>query len=484
MASQSAIADSNNGVVSSDCISYRQNLFSHPNYKYVPVYPNTFGAAINLGAASLPSITMNLPVDVLNFSPSVLNFTLNLPAAGAGNYIWYHLQPMYGSVMHAQVYAGSNQYMLDIDNLPNYLDISVKRNLEADEFLSLDPMTGTSQSNSVVNVTPALRNANYNGNNTLTTGFAANPSSINYTEPGYFGVGGANADVTLYVQFPLHLIRDSLFSINKSLYFGQVIYLKLYFSPLSKICYVSTSNANPSAAAKSTYTGAATITNLNLMLATENNMDLRNQLIEKVSTVGLSYNIPYIQSWKNNNSGQAQNITLQMDVNNGKSLQKMIHSVYNPQENLDTAYDHSNNDTISGVTSTAVNCKVQQYYTQMNSKRIQDITIDCTSSGPYLDYMVTRNSLRKTILKNQNIFAYNWHHIDDFCNFEIDYNQSGSSELLAGVPLTSAPITWAFVGTVMRNPGVALSDNQTFQHYTYGVFTKKLNMTPGVVTVE
>jgi len=89
-----------------------------------------------------------------------------------------------------------------------------------------------------------------------------------------------------------------VFSIDKNLYFGQTTYLKLYFGPLSKICYNSTSNANPSAGTKTIYTGGAaanslaSVTNLQLMLAVESNQDLRMMTINKVNSGGLSYMIP------------------------------------------------------------------------------------------------------------------------------------------------------------------------------------------------
>ena len=52
--------------------------------------------------------------------------------------------------------------MADIDNLQNYLDITLKKELEQDEFLSLDPLTDIYANNSVVNVIPALRNSSIN----------------------------------------------------------------------------------------------------------------------------------------------------------------------------------------------------------------------------------------------------------------------------------------------------------------------------------
>ena len=109
------------------------------------------------------------------------------------------------------------------------------------------------------------------------------------------------------------------------------------------------------------------------MLAVETNQDLRTMTINKVTSSELSYLIPYVQSFKNSNSGTSQNISIQLDQGNGRSLMKVYHAPYNAQEDLDTMYDHSNNDTISGVLSSAVNQKVLQYCTQLNGKPEQDV---------------------------------------------------------------------------------------------------------------
>ena len=196
-------------------------------------------------STSQTPITINIPPEVFNLAQSYLNYTTYLPQGSVANsYTWYALQAL-REISHIQFYSGSNMWIVDIDNLQNYLDIVLKKELESDEFLSLDPMTGLTQSNSVVNVIPALRNANYNGNNTLTASFPTNPSNANYIEPAYFAVsaitGAAQVGSVQYnVQFPLRLIKNTAFAVDKNMYFGQTTYLKVYFGPLSKICYSST----------------------------------------------------------------------------------------------------------------------------------------------------------------------------------------------------------------------------------------------------
>ena len=147
--------DEGSVVVSSDQINYKQKLFSHPSYRFEPQYPNTFGQNIVLGASQVP-IVINMPPEVFNLSESYLLYNVYLPQGQANTYTWYALQAL-REISHIQFYAGSNMWIVDLDNLQNYLDILLKKELEADEFLSLDSLT---ENNSVVNVIPALRNSN------------------------------------------------------------------------------------------------------------------------------------------------------------------------------------------------------------------------------------------------------------------------------------------------------------------------------------
>jgi hypothetical protein len=486
MASQSAIAEGSS-TVTADQINYQQKLFSHPSYVLDPQFPNTFGQPINLSTSSQIPVTINIPPEVFNLSQSYLQYTVVIPQGQANTYTWYALQAL-REISHIQYYSSNNQWCVDIDQLQNYLDITLKKELSQDEFLSLDPMTGVSQSNSVVNVVPALRNTNVLVANT--PNLPANPSSLNYLEPGYFQVAsaisgaGVAGQVTYNVQFPLRLIKNSLFSVDKDLYFGATTYMRLYFGPMSKIAFSNTVNDSPSNGTKTSYvplaaaTNTPSITGLQLMLARESNQDLRTMIINKVSGGGLTYMIPYVQSFKNSNQGTSQNISIQLDQGNGRTLMKVYHAPYNSTEDLDTMYDHANTANVAGANfgSSATNQKIFTYYTTLNSKRIQDLTLDCTNNGPFTDYMSHRRQLRGSILANLNVYQYNWFHCDDWSDFGPRYDQDNKGELISGVPMNVAPLTWAFQALTTRNI--------ILQHYTWFVFIKKLSIAPGQVIVD
>ena len=206
MASQSVIAEGNS-VVSADQINYKQKVFSHPTYRFQPQFSNTFGQSVNLGSSQTP-VTINVPPVVFNMSQSHLLYTVFLPAV-TGRYIWYARQAL-KEISHIQWYAGSNMYIVDVDNLQNYLDIIMQKELEAEEFMSLSELSGISISNSLVTMAPALRNSNTTTMNT--PNLVSNPSSVNYNEPGYFTVGALGQPVSYTVQFPLRYIKNTAFS--------------------------------------------------------------------------------------------------------------------------------------------------------------------------------------------------------------------------------------------------------------------------------
>ena len=469
------------GVARASQIDYKQSMFSHPSYKFAPQYPNTFGQAISLGTSQTP-VTINIPPTVFNLSESILSYTVILPDAGAGNYIWY-AQQMLAEISHIQFYSGSNQWIVDVDNLQNYLDIVVKKELSLSDFSTLDlSLDGVGLSNSGNNGIKALRNSNMTPAN-VNAGQAYN-SNLNYVEPSYFNKGavgdGAFAGQVMYnVQVPLKMIRNTGFSVNKNMYFGQTTYLRMYFGSIDKVAYQSDSATGPCAGIKTLYTRPATITNLQLMLAVESNENQIADIKTEVSTTGLTYLIPYVQSFKNSNNGGSQNINIQFDQGSGRSLMKVYHAIYNSQESLNTMYDHCNTSDVPGAAATVgAPQKTQVYYTQLNGQRIQDISINCspTANPPLLDYMSHRRQIHGSVLQNANIYQYNWFHCDDFCDFDIDYTNQAKSELIAGIPMTVAPLTWGFVGVTMVN--------LVYYHYTWCVFVKKLTMTPSTITVQ
>lgn len=466
-----AISQSPDDAVRSPVNTYEQKALVHGLRQFQQVFSTQFSQSVPINSSQTP-VTLNLPPEVFNLSESYLCYQVSLPAVAA-NYIWTYAD-VPSEISHIQFYGANNQWICDLDNVQNYFKTVIKRETSLNDYDTLDPMNRLCASNTLVNSVPALRHGIAGAVS------APNPSNQNYTEPAYFNVGGLGAAVNYQVQLPLKLIKNTVFALNKNLYFNQITYMKIYFGPKEKICYMSTSNANPSSGTPVAYTGAGTISNVQLLLAVESNPDERRNLMERVKTHGLQLLIPYVQNFKNPNSGLNQSINIQLDIGQGRSLMKMFHSVFNNTEALDVAYDCNNCALNAG---NLVGHKIANYWTQLNGARIQNLTLDCLSFGeagasalPQSDYMTQKKSLYQSILDNSNSFQYNWSHMDDWTGFPTEYVQGDQSELISGVAMGGVPITWTMVAN--------MATSTAYQHYTWAVFTKRLTISATAVLVE
>lgn len=463
MASQSAMA-TNGKVVSAEQLDFEQKMFSHPDYQFQLVAPNNFGNDITLASNRVP-VTFNIPDDVFNWDPTELMFEVQIPAAGAGQFTWYALQAL-KEISRIEFFAQNTQVIVDIDNFQNYIDLILKKESALEDFLSYDNLIGVSRNNCLANMVPALRNGNFTDANLANQ--PAYASSVNYTEPAYYKVTPTNTPLVYQVQFPMGLIKNTAFAINKDMYYGGITYLRLTFGPITKVCYISDSNANPSAGTKATFPLATSkVTKLQLMLAVEKNQSIVANIKNDVMTKGISYVIPFVLAFKTPNRTAKQTVIIPLDAGSGMTLMKVIHAVYNNTEDVDLAYDHANTD---------VNSKVMSYYTQLRSSRIQELNLDCTVTGPYFDYMQHKNQLKGSVLTNMDVYKYNWFHCDDFTNVGNEYLFENGSSMIAGIPLGDISTTWSFIGTITR-----ASD---FQHHTYCIVSRLLKVKGGKVEVS
>jgi hypothetical protein len=322
------------------------------------------------------------------------------------------------------------------------------------------------------NQVPALRNSAVGG--------TPSPSSINYNEPAYFNVGGLGAAVVYNVQLDFSTLKNTFLELDKMIYWPMLAYFKIFFSPVTKVCYMSTSNASPSAGTPVAFapaTGGQTVQILNptLFLAVETSKPVRAECIARTNA-GLKMMIPWTFCYRTPvNAATTQSINLPLDVGQGRSIRKIIHTIYSNanSEALDTAYDCSN--TAFGTTTNPQKCLV--YYTSFNGSRIQNLNIDCQAADNlFQDYMIQRRNLKGSVMQNMNVFQYSWFHEDDFSGVGPQYTQSNNNELVSGIPLSGTPVTWQFFGVTMTNAA--------YNHYTYITFTKELSISPMIVEVS
>src|SRR5690606_5485936 len=121
-------------------------------------------------------------------------------------------------------------------------------------------------------------------------------------------------------------IRNTIFGVNKDIYFGEIILLRIVWGSSTKAVFTNTGALNLATGALAT-TNNIDIENIALYLAVETNPEITNQLRSQISSEGLSVLIPYVYSYKNSLNGTSQNVSLRFNKGHGRKLIKIYHSI-------------------------------------------------------------------------------------------------------------------------------------------------------------
>jgi hypothetical protein len=488
-------------ILSAPEIDYQQQTYSHPTYKYLQFYPNTFGQAITIGSA-LNQVTINLPPnECINFAKSYLTWydSITNGTAGALTY-WIHNDTV-PEINRMQLQPSNSTYLVDIDYFQNYFQLSSKAETNFGEFMCRDPFLENMVPCNCLNA----NNLKIGSSNTNTA--VAGSGSVNYTEPAYLYTtgsltnvaGGNNANVyNISRMLKLGDIKNSFMSIDKDVYFGgQISYLKLWIGTSDKFGFSSTNAGDPITGAALLSAAATTIqmNNLTLYLAVESNELIRQDIMQQVQSEGLRYMIPYVQAYKNlYGASSTQQLSIQLDVNSGQAFRKIYWSLYNNTESGTLAYDHSNinySNAFLGVVP-FYGSKIYNFWSLLNGKRLQDITIDSrigqntavAAAGTMpavpvgsipLDWMSLKNKLKGSVIQNSQVYQANWFWLDDFTGFSSIMMQNGCPQIFSGIPMSAVALVYGF--------NAYATTTYAYNHYAYSVFFKELNISTSLVTV-
>ncbi|MFM7859786.1 MAG: hypothetical protein ACKO96_49605, partial [Flammeovirgaceae bacterium] len=227
-----------------------------------------------------------------NLANSVLYFNLAFSASGAGNFNWLPVD--FCPVIHRiQLYTRGGVNLADITNLHKYLNLVQKVELKNERLANRSQTDFLYPNNSLPSTAPALRPS-------TSTAAVVQPSFKAYVEPSYAVVGAANnATPSNLYQLKLGDIPHSIFSLDKDLYFNEVLVLRIEFASGQSFAWYSTANTNPAVGPSVAIATNITISKLSLYLAIETDEVIVQELRNKVNSTGLNVLIPYVWQFKN-----------------------------------------------------------------------------------------------------------------------------------------------------------------------------------------
>lgn len=428
-----------------------------PQIEYKPTYPtanpryrhykvnmfNEQSSSVTITGTTTRDIFFKMPAEtVFNLAESYLSYQI-APAA-ATNYTWVNEDTF---DFATQAYFG-NRGSTELCNLQyanRYVKIARKMQTPYEEFITNDSSSLLYPSNTAAGTIP----------NILPVGTTV----TNYVEPAHTAVSTLNVALVPRTRlFPLKGLCDTIFAVNKDLFFGnQEMYARFTVGPGNQIAWSSGSATDPSAAALAGITGNVVFNNVYLYLACETNELIAESVKNKVNTTGLRLDIPSTTSFFNSTTTTNANITIPMTANYGKKLRRIMHTVWDPTESVNTAMDCSN---VNGS-------KMSSYTTWFDNKTLQDERQSCLQRTAFLpnedDWRINKRYFKGSVIQNRVQYTQNWAHIDSWH----EPGKVGEEQNLEeGVELRNNNKVWSIQGTVTAN----------ISHYTFATFTREIQI--------
>jgi hypothetical protein len=159
------------------------------------------------------------------------------------------------------------------------------------------------------------------------------------------------------------------------------------------------------------------INNLRLDLAVEINNAIVAGMVEKVQSSGLSLVVPYVTTYKNSfASGTQSAISQKLNSGNGRTLLRVLTSAFTQNETGSSSQDNSN----------VASAKVIDFYSQLDSSRLQEPVINVLTNQ---DYLYKRKEIEDSSIQSSGQYKYSWNWCDSFDGFKsVQIPEVGSIE--------------------------------------------------------
>lgn len=435
----------------------------NPKYRMDKILPQSGGQSATIGSAGGESTIFELPVICQNLHRSLLRFDMT-PAAQAATFYSWIFKDSACMIRQIQLLTRGGQYLCDLNDANIYTHITFKSHTKLSDMLAMDTYS-SDDGTGLFRCSSGLESST--DGSTFARRVAATPTDAyrayieaQYIEPGQ----SANAAVpTLSVTIPMKMIYNTIFSLDKDLYFGEVLQLRIVWGNRDRVGFKATS-ATDYDSAEVVFTADVNITNLSFWLAVETNPDICNVVKKQVeSAEGLNVLHDFVYSNKRGfTSATSQNVIARYNRSQGMHLKKIIHAIYDSTESTKTAYEHSNLNQ----------ARVQSFYTTLDSERLQQFNVTCST---YDDYNLLKDKLAGSCITDSNVYEFNWFWEDDWSDLVPDaYKGTTMSKYVQGLDL-SKEREWVFVGTC---------PSSTQNHYTFAVVQRLANISRnGIVIV-
>ena len=481
---------SNQVIQSSSNYQTYDGFLSKIRYARIPLVGASNSLTISLNSVNLGEFRIGGGT-VFNLGKSYIGYNYTVQAAGAGLYNVVH---ECGQDLCQWISFGdaSNVNLVDIQHADRYVKMVRSLRTSKEEFNALDRENANFRSGSLrsSNVLPFSRDG--------TTAGLQNACSVDYNEVQYLRIApNANQALTVNRLLPLNAFKDSFLSMDKNMVFANESFLRFNSQYASRLCFTTTTPANPHSGAADIASGVAPpqFNNVYLYLALEKNDKLVEQVKSKMLGGGIKMSIPYQYGYRNVGPAGGTTSSLQLTLTQqfGRKLKRIITAPFNGNSEVSQyTYDHSNvNGTkVSSVRSALDSVPMQDYpLVPFNAEEsINPLTTFTfptalgTGTGTIQgdDYRYHRQMLMGSAMPSYSEYQSNWFFSDNFGLNPMIKNDSQSvddSDIDDGLTLVGVNKVYnvqfenVYAATAANNYGGA---SGIIAYYTFVYFVKDI----------
>ncbi len=431
-----------------------------PRYRYtkVPLFNVSTGGVVISSTAS-QTLQFKLPAEIYNLNRSILSYHLSVAAGGAGTFNRI-IQDAPELASQIQITDGSGINVNTVNYASKYARLQRKLHTKLQDYLTNDPTMALNPSNATVDATLSCYNV-ADGRGAFPVGTNAN---VNYFEAQSAVVGTVDAALAINRQYPLGVYKETMFAQDVDSFFGRDMYINIITNGSAQMGFKSVSATDPTATPTALAVDA-TLTNVYLYLAVEQNPEIRASIHKKYSEGRWSMPIYTLQQTRLPSAGAGgdANITFILQPSNGLFVRKVIYQVYNATEQSNTVMDCSNHNGE----------KLLTYQTSLNSNPLQDQVMSCALGSATLvnsdDWRHNQQFCKGSVILNQNCYQHDWYHIDS-CGEPCTDPCTPPENIMGGLALNEAK-TWGLQGITGAGAG-------NLQHYVHVVVQRMLSVHP------
>ena len=456
-------------VVVSQPLEYEQKSYSHPYYKMLRINPLQGTQSLTLNA-SRQSIQIELPAsECFNLSRSYLQMTLNVDAQGSS--------PAFGRIFNdtlpissINLRTRSGVVLCELDFLAQYVRIANRIKTRIAHYI-------TDGDRDLL--TPSKDLAITSGGQAVTSSVRPDGSlpSFGFLEPVYIQTSTDAQASVKYYSIPLNVISETIFELDKDLWFGETLLMTLNVSPLAEIVYRtegagSVANA-PQTNAKAPIGSTNRLSDIILYLAVEQNVVIKKQVMDLVQAGKFKMILPYVHYYLNpRNSSGNNSVSLRFNRGHGEYLRSILHIPVNGGATSNTVYDSSN---VNGA-------KITRYFTTTQNMRDQDFDALCNDVDTSLAssaWTLIRDKIRGTVAGlNENSYFYNFFILSD-------YSELGSEDDIArlNTPKWNLQCGRSLENEVKWDLIATHANANLINHYSFARVSKTMQVLPNLVVV-